>query len=233
MRLTLADAPTFWDTVGRALSLDERIFVAVQTSPHGLRVALTVVLLAGLSEALGQCVVLFAARVKPRRFVASLLLSASLYGFSFLFLSASIWLVGTQVFGRSVAFETILRTVGLGYAPYLFSFFVLTPYFGNPIGLSLGVWSLLAILEAVRGALDLTLAQAFACTALGWLLLQVVQRTVGRPIIAGARLLRRRIAGAPLATSKRELRELFELPQNPYSTRSRAARAPRRRKRRL
>jgi hypothetical protein len=231
--LTLADAPTFWDTVGRALTLEESVFVAVQTSPIGLRVALTVVLLAGLSEALGQCVVLFAARVKPRRFLASLLLSASLYGFSFLFLSASIWLVGTQVFGRAVAFETIVRTVGLGYAPYLFSFFVLTPYFGNPIGLTLGVWSLLAILEAVRGALELSLVQAFWCTALGWLLLQVVQRTVGRPIVAGARWLRRRIAGAPLATSRRELRELFELPQNPYSTRSSAARSPKRRRRRL
>lgn len=202
--------------VGRALTLDERIFIAAQSSPWGLRVALSVVLLAGLSEALGQSVVLFASRVKPRRFVASLLLSASLYGFSFLFLSASIWLVGTQVFDREVAFEVILRTVGLGYAPYLFSFFVLTPYFGNPIGLLLGVWSLLAILEAVRATLDLTVAQAFLCSALGWLLLQVVQRTVGRPLIAGVRWLRRRTAGAPLATSRRELKELFELPQKPY-----------------
>lgn len=215
----LASAPGFLDTVGRALTLDERIFIAAQQAPWGLTFALLVVLLAGLSEALGQSIVLFASRVKPRRFVASLFLSANLYLFSFLFLSASVWLVGTQVFGREASFGTILRTVGLGYAPYLFSFFVLTPYFGNPIGLLLGVWSLLAILEAVQATLSLTLPQAFLCSVLGWLLLQLAQRTVGRPIIAAARWLRRRTAGAPLATSKRELRELFELPQKPYRKR--------------
>jgi len=204
-------APSFLDAVGRALSLDERIFLEAQRGRWGMTYALLVVLLAGLSEALGQSLVLFASRVKPRRFVASLLLSASLYTFSFLFWSASVWLVGTRVFGEDASFGAILRAVGLGYAPYLFSFFVLTPYFGNPIGLLLSLWSLLAILEAVRVTLDLSYLQALLCTALGWLLLQALHRTVGRPIIAGARWLRRWTAGTPLPTSRQELKELFRL----------------------
>lgn len=108
-----------------------------------------------------------------------------------------------------------MRAVGLGYAPYLFSFFVLVPYFGNPIGLLLSVWSLIAVVRGVQVVLDLSNWQALLCAFLGWLLLQLIQRTIGRPLTGGVRWLRRRVAGAPLATSRTELRELFALPQRP------------------
>ncbi len=188
----------------------------VQEAPWRNAFVAAVVVLAGVSEALGQSVVLFASRVKKRRFVLSLLFSASVYTFSFFFLSLSVWLVGSQVFGREVAFDTIMLAVGLGYAPYLFSFFVLAPYFGNPIGLLLSVWSLIAVIRGVQVVLDLSSWQALLCAFLGWLLLQVIQRTVGRPLTGGVRWLRRRVAGAPLATSRAELRELFALPQHPH-----------------
>ena len=187
----------------------------MQEAPWRDVLVATVVVLAGISEALGQSVVLFASRVKKRRFVLSLLFSASVYTFSFFFLSLSVWLVGSQVFDREVAFSTIVRAVGLGYAPYLFSFFILAPYFGNPIGLLLSVWSLIAVVRGVQVVLDLGTWQALLCAFLGWLLLQLIQRTVGRPLTGGVRWLRRRVAGAPLATSRAELRELFALPQRP------------------
>jgi len=207
--------PEFLTLVGRALALDDSVHLLVQGAPWRNTFVTLIVVLAGFSEALGQSVVLFASRVKKRRFVLSLLFSASVYTFSFFFLALSIWLVSTRVFERSVSFDVVMRAVGLGYAPYLFSFFVLAPYFGNPIGLFLAVWSLVAVNRGVQFALGLSLWQALLCTFLGWLLLQILQRTVGRPLVGGTRWLRRRVAGAPLATSRKELRELFELPQNP------------------
>ena len=206
----------FANVVTRALLLDSEAHRIVQEAPWRNALVAAVVVLAGVSEALGQSVVLFASRVKKRRFVLSLLFSASVYTFSFFFLSLSVWLVGSQVFDREVAFGTVVRAVGLGYAPYLFSFFILAPYFGNPIGLLLSVWSLIAVVRGVQVVLDLGTWQALLCAFLGWLLLQVVQRTVGRPLTGGVRWLRRRVAGAPLATSRAELRELFALPQRPY-----------------
>ncbi len=206
----------FSTIVGRALLLDNEVYKLVQEAPWRDALVAAVVALAGISEALGQSVVLFASRVKKRRFVLSLFFSASVYTFSFFFLSSSVWLVGTQIFGREVAFDTVVRAVGLGYAPYLFSFFVLAPYFGNPIGLLLSVWSLIAVVRGVQVVTDLNSWQALQCAFLGWLLLQVIQRTVGRPLIGGVRWLRRRVAGAPLATSRAELRELFALPQYPH-----------------
>ena len=214
----------FLTLVGRALALDNSVYVLINQAPWRNTFVTLIVVLAGFSAALGQSLVLFASRVKKRRFVFSLLFSAFIYTFSFFFLALSIWLVSTQVFGRAtgfetVGFDTVMRAVGLGYAPYLFSFFVLAPYFGNPIGLLLAVWSLVAVNRGIQVSLGLTLEQALLCTFLGWLLLQLLQRTVGRPFVGGVRWLRRRVAGAPLATSRQELRELFDLPQKPKAFR--------------
>lgn len=207
----------FFSVVGRALTFDEGVHLLVQGAPWRDTLVTLVVVLAGFSEALGQSLVLFASRVKKRRFVFSLLFSASVFTFSFFFLALSVWLVATQVFGREVAFSVIVRAVGLGYAPYLFSFFILAPYFGNPISLLLSVWSLVGVVRGVQVVLGLDVWQALLCAFLGWLFLQLVQRTVGRPLIGGVRWLRRRVAGAPLATSREELRELFALPQRPHT----------------
>jgi hypothetical protein len=198
------------DSVGGALALDARAFFEVQQAPWGLALALVVVLAAGLSQALGQSIVLFANRVKKRRFVLSLWLFAVFYAFGFLFWTASVWLVGTQLFGREANFRAVAQAVGMGYSPYLFSFFVLTPYFGVPIATLLSLWSLLAILVAVQVTLQLTLMQALLCSALGWLLWQLLQRTVGRPLLWLARALRRRVSGVPLVTDRRKLQELLQ-----------------------
>ena len=205
----LTDIP-FLEVVGRSLTLEREVFLLVQSETWGLLAVVFVVFFAGFSESLGQSVVLFANRVKPRRFVASLALSAAIFLFSYLFWTLSIWFVGTYLYGREVNFNTIAKAVGLGYAPYLFSFFALAPYFGVPIFALLSLWSLLAVIVAVSATLDLTLTQALVCSALGWLLWQALQRTVGRPIIALSKRLKRLTAGVPLTTTRQELRDLFD-----------------------
>jgi hypothetical protein len=135
-------------------------------------------------------------------------LFAVFYAFGFLFWTASVWLVGTQLFEREANFRAVAQAVGMGYSPYLFGFFVLTPYFGALIAILLSLWSLLAILVAVQVTLQLTLMQALLCSALGWLLWQLLQRTVGQPLLWLARTLRRRVSGVPLVTDRRKLKEL-------------------------
>lgn len=207
----MATLALFVDTVGRALMLDRTVFAEVQVTAWGPPLTVMVVLLAGLSEAAGQSLVLFLNRVTPRRMVLSLLLSAVLYVFGFLVLGLSIWLIGHYLFERAVAPTAVLRAISLGYAPYLFSFFILTPYLGMLIDRLLALWSLLAILIAVQVTLSLTLVQAAACSGLGWLLVQVARRTVGLPLIILGRHLRNRIAGVPLVTDNRQLRRLLGL----------------------
>jgi hypothetical protein len=96
----------------------------------------------------------------------------------------------------------------LGYSPYLFSFFTLVPFFGSLINALLSLWRLSAVILAVDVVLDLKIRQAVLCSALGWLLLQVLKSTIGRPIIGLTRVLRRYVAGVELTKLKVLLEQL-------------------------
>lgn len=184
--------------VGQALTLNREAFALLDQGTAGLRLSLSVVFVAGVSSALGQSLVLFANRVAPRRFLASLLLSGAVFTAVYLFWSTSLWLIATFGFGHASPYVNALRTVGLAYSPQLFGFLVLTPYFGSFVAALLSVWNLLAIVIATGAVFHLTTLQSVASAALGWMLLQVLQRTIGRPVLALGRRLRIAVAGRRL-----------------------------------
>ena len=195
------DPPLFFSLLGQSLHLQEAAFQTLETLPTGSRTALLTVLLAGLSAAVGQCAVLFINRVKARRFLGSLLLSSAIYAFTYLFWTASVWLIARYVFGSVVTLGTVGRAVGLGHAPQLFSFLVFMPFFGVPVQVILSLWTLLAILTGTEVAANLLAWQALVCSLLGWVVLQLLQRTVGRPVVTAARWLRQRVSGTQLDTA--------------------------------
>jgi len=59
----------------------------------------------------------------------------------------------------------------------MLSFFIALPYLGVPISVLLSVW-VLAFLTGLKVALGLEW-RAFWCSALGWAVFQVMQRTIG------------------------------------------------------
>jgi hypothetical protein len=130
--------------------------------------------------------------------VLAVLLSVLSYMVGYLLWAGSVWLVGTYAFGRDVAWISVAAAVGLAYAPQILAFFELTPFFGSPFGVLLSLWSLLAILVALRAGLGLETWQAVAAGGLGWLLLQAWRRTLGLPMAALGRWLEQRAAGVPL-----------------------------------
>src|SRR2546430_17445506 len=67
---------TMWALAWGAMRLDPAAFKAVEPAGTGLLIT-AIVFLAGVSETIGQSVVLFANRVKPGRFALSLLLNRS------------------------------------------------------------------------------------------------------------------------------------------------------------
>src|SRR5207302_271774 len=123
------------------------------------------------------------------------------------------WLVGDYLFGRRAAFPAIASAVGLAYAPQLLAFFVLTPFIGNAFSWLLSLWSLLAMIIAVRVGLGLEPWQAIVTSGLGWLLIQVWKRTLGSPVYALGRWLHRRAAGVPLEFTPRDLPRLRHQPK--------------------
>ena len=104
----------FWEAIGYVFALNAEAFRIATTLPAGLKLALGVVVLAGLSQEIGQIVILFLNRIKPGRFVFSLLINALLFAFGFLALVGSTWLITLAPWTTRVAFKRSGDCAGSG-----------------------------------------------------------------------------------------------------------------------
>lgn len=200
----------FQEAAQAAFTLSVDRLAAVPDLPRSGVAALAIVLLAGLSEAAGESVVLFVNRVRPSRFMLSLLVSALIFAFTYLFLAGSVYAVARLLMGPEVPLLTVTVTVGVAYAPRMLGFLAFLPYFGQPLSLLLHAWSVLALLAGVRATMDAEPFQALAAVAFGALLLAVLQRTVGRPFAYVARRVRWATAGVVLATPQEAVEMVLE-----------------------
>ncbi|BAZ67400.1 MAG: YIP1 family protein [Pelatocladus maniniholoensis HA4357-MV3] len=200
----------FWELVFGAIALNPKAFELIQILPQGFRVALYTALLAGFSQAFGQGIVLFVNRVKPIRFLLSLAIASVLFAFSVLFWGLSTWFVSWLFFDASTPYETIWSLLGLAYAPMIFSFLVALPYFGVPINVILSIWTLLAFEVGLHAVLHVSVWRAFWCAGLGWIVLQILQRTIGKPIAAIGVWLSNTVAGKKLVTDMRGIENLLQ-----------------------
>ncbi|WP_019501452.1 hypothetical protein [Pseudanabaena sp. PCC 6802] len=196
------------DLIAGAFSLSQSSFQKIVHLPEGQTIALLVVLAAGLSLAVGQSVILVVNRVKPLRFVFSLLLSAILYACGFLFLVFSTWLIGWLPGFVQISWSDLVKDLGLSYAPLLFGFLAALPYAGVPILNVLSAWHLLAMVAGISAIAEVSGAQAFVRVVFGWGALQLLQGSLGQPIAKLGRQLAERVAGVNLASTPAELKEI-------------------------
>ncbi|MCS6828921.1 MAG: hypothetical protein NZ553_20080 [Caldilinea sp.] len=190
--------PGFLETLRLSLRLDPSIYGLLRDKAQGVYYAAMIVLLASLSESLGQSVVLLLNRVRPRRFVLALSITTVSNIFGYFLWSLTIWSVGNLLTQSVQEFREVAVVVGLAYAPQIFAFFELTPYLGNLIWGALSLWSMLAIVVALHYGLGLEPWQALLVSALGWVVMQALRRTVGWPILRLLSWLQHRAAGVPL-----------------------------------
>ncbi len=198
----------FWHLISGALTLNPEVYNQINNLPQGIQVALTIVLIAGLSQAIGQSVVLFINKVKKLRFFLSLGISAIIFVFSFGFWAISLWLTLQLFFNTNLDLLTVIRSLGLSYAPQMLDVLIGLPYFGIPISILLTIWSLLAEITGIQEITQLNIWGAFACNILGWIVYQVSQRTIGRPIATFGQSLLNLAAGTELITDREELEEI-------------------------
>jgi hypothetical protein len=194
--------------IRQAMRLNPEVFVAVARSPNGIYLAMTVVALAGISETIGQSLILFVNRLRPRRFIPAVLIGVISYVVGYLLWTTSVFVVVRYVFQVPAAWVTIASVVGLAYAPQVLAFFELTPYFGNAFGILLTLWTMVALIVAMVAGLGLPLGQAVFAASLGWLLLQVVRRTVGIPVNSAWQWFRTHAIGNRLQYAPNDLPKL-------------------------
>ena len=178
----VGDAGSFWSLIAGVLRLDSDTFELIGSMPSGLASSVLVVLLAGISQTLGQGVMLFINRVKPLRFVLSVLVAAVLFIFTYSFWVLSTWLVANWLYDASISLREAIETLSFSYAPLLLGFLMIIPYFGMPILIMLSIWTLLAIAKGLGAISDLGTWEAMRCCLGGWIVLQLSQRVIGNAI---------------------------------------------------
>jgi len=163
-----------WDVAVGVLKLDPNVFTTVITTGGGGWVALAILFVAGISDMLGQSVVLFANRVSPRRFWVSLFMSGLMLIFSVLVWAISIWLVVNFIFFLNGRLARIFILVALSQAPLVFGLFTLFPYLGNFIYHAVRVWSLLALVVGIEAIAGAVFWQGILACLIGWLFVQFI-----------------------------------------------------------
>ena len=143
---------------------------------------LTVVLLAGFSEAVAASIVLFANRVKPARFVFTWAIDALLFAFGYFFLVGSTWVVCRMLHAPQLPFRELAALFAVSYAPLLFSFLGALPYLGPGLLNILRVWHFLALVVGLAAVGHVTFVSAASYVALGWFGLMLAQQSFGKPI---------------------------------------------------
>ena len=209
----------FWELLGWVLALKvQEAFDQLNVLPYSLAIALLVVLAAGLSQGVAHGAILFVNRVRPVRFIFSLLIGAVIFAFGSLFWVASTWLIGFLPFTIKIPFDTLIRVLGFSYAPLVFSLFGAMPYLGEPILWVLSLWQLLVVVAGFMAVSEGSVWQALATVALGWAMLSVLQQTLGQPVVRFAHWLADQAAGVELIAKRKRLASIVQQLQSASMT---------------
>ncbi len=161
------------ETLRKALALNTNFYENARDTPQTRRLALTVVILAALSHVLGSAVILLISLATPPVLLVSLLMNVLSVIAGYYFWTFTIWKIGQWLKPIDPTYGDLLSPIGFAYAPQILNFLTLIPLLGRPIELVLAVWSLLAVIVAVRQGLDISTRQAALICLVGWPLIQI------------------------------------------------------------
>lgn len=160
-------------TLSNALSLDANFYENALDTARNRRLARTIVILAAVSNALGSAFILLINRVTLPILVLALLGSGISVVAGYYFWTFTIWQIGQWFKPNHAPYRHLLIPIGFAYAPQVLNFLTLIPLLGRPIQLTLGIWSLLAVIVAVRQGLDISTPWSALICLVGWPLIQV------------------------------------------------------------
>ena len=165
-------------TLWNALSLNGSFYENTSYTARTKRIALTIVILAAVSKVLGSAVILLINRTEaPVLFLALLIEGLAVAG-GYYFWTLTISKIGDWLKPGHVTYGELLIPIGFAYAPQVLNFLTLIPLLGEGIERILAVWSLLAVIVAVRQGLDIKTRWAVLICLLGWPLIQIASSLV-------------------------------------------------------
>ena len=183
-------------------------FTEAANSAQAQSAALVIAFLAGVSEMLGQSVILVVNRVALYRFLASLAFTGLTYVVTALAWGLSALAVAplTRVGVLGLAdFSGVMGVLALAFAPRLLGLFSIAPYFGAAFGNLLEAWAMMLAMFGLHVALDLPVGAAVFCGGAGWALSFVLRNFLGRLLAKPLGRLRLAVSGSPLDKSPQQI----------------------------
>jgi hypothetical protein len=173
---------TFVQRVIGAATLNPHTYEEVEADRRATVQAFAVVLLASVASGVGS----IGLGLRSPRSVAAGAIGALIGWCAW---AALTYLLGTRLFAQAQTRSTVgelLRTLGFAAAPGLLRIFGALPILGSVLFWLSSVWMLIAMVVAVRHALDFTsTARALAVCLTGWVLSLVVAAIIGNVFAIG------------------------------------------------
>ena len=196
------------DMAVSAIWFSAEAFQRVSISHPGQTVAILIAFLAGVSEMLGQSVILIVNRVVLYRFLASLLFTGVTYVVTALSWAVCAVLVAplTRVGAFSPSdFLGVFGVVSLAFAPRLFGFFYIAPYFGAALANLLEAWAMILVIFGLTAAYDMPLGPAIFCGLAGWSVSYLLRIFIGHALAKPLGHLRFLVSGSPLDQTPQQI----------------------------
>jgi hypothetical protein len=168
---------TIHDRMFRAAKLDAQLYEEVEADRDATVQAMTVVVLAAVAAGIGSL---------GSGGVFGIVMGTIVALVSWLVWALLTYFIGTRLLPEpetSADYGELLRTIGFASAPGLIRVLGIVPGLAGPLFLIAGIWMLVAMVIAVRQALDYTSTlRAVGVCLIGWLV-QVVILILAAPLI--------------------------------------------------
>lgn len=184
-----SSASGIWRTLRSALALDANLYENARNTPRTHQIALKIVILAAISHAIGSAVILIINQATVPLLLLLLILDGLIVVAGYYLWTFVLWKVGQWLKPIDPTYGDLLSPVGFAYAPQSLNLFTLIPLFGRPIELVLAIWSLMAVIVAIRQGLDLNTRRATLIGLVGWTPIQIATgfiQVVGQDLIRWA-----------------------------------------------
>lgn len=162
-----ASKSSIWERMVGAALLDASVYEEVEADRGAIGQAAAVVAMVAIASAIGasRAGILGAIATLVAAFVAWLVWSGLTY------------LVGTRLFGGTADWGELLRTLGFAQTPGILLIFAFVPFFGGVLAFAVWIWQIVAVVIAIRQALDFDTGKAILTAIVAYipiLLLNVV-----------------------------------------------------------
>jgi len=173
-----------------------------------LGAALFIAFLSGISEMIGQSVILVVNRVPLYRFLASLVFTGVIY-----LVAASTWALSVVLIAplfraeiiSVIGYAGLFAVIAMSFAPRLLGVLAIAPYFGVAFSYILDAWVLACVIFGLHAASDLPLEAAAICGVLGWTTSFMIRALTGRILRKPLMALRRAVSGSALERTPQQL----------------------------